>query len=122
MKRILALTAAAAAFAAPAAAQDKGFGGPDIAFEEMMAGNYDAAERKLLQSARTDVGARINLAQVFAMKGKEREALILLRSVKDNDDIALEGAEGEILSSHRVADVLLARMGESPAYMASAER
>ena len=114
-------TFVAALVATPAMAQDSGFARPDVAFEEMMAGDYEAAEAKLLQTARTDVGARINLAQIFAKKGKMREAMILLRSVRDNDDIALEGAEGQILSSHRVADALLQRMGAREA-LASNER
>lgn len=81
------------------------------AYEAMSAGDYSAAEERLRETARTDVGARINLAQIFADTGREREALILLRSVLDNRDIALEGVDGDIMSSHRVANVLLQRMG-----------
>ncbi|MCJ8190286.1 hypothetical protein [Sphingomicrobium aestuariivivum] len=109
------LTLAAAVLTAmtatPALAQPGGYGTPDTAFEEMMAGDYDAAETKLLESARTDVGARINLAQIFATSGREPQAAVLLRSVMQNDDIPLEGVDGRILSSHDVAETLLGRMG-----------
>lgn len=120
MKILFAAAAIAALSISPAAAQERGYEPSETAFAEMMAGDYDAAERKLLETARTDVGARINLAQIFERKGKTREALVLLRSVKENDDIVLEGVDGDILSSHQVADVLLLRMGARDA-MASAE-
>lgn len=119
------LTLAAAVLTAmtatPALAQQGGYGTPDTAFEEMMAGDYDAAETKLLESARTDVGARINLAQIFATSGRERQAAVLLRSVMQNDDIPLEGVDGRILSSHDVAETLLGRMGATE-MLASNER
>ncbi|WP_265563553.1 hypothetical protein [Sphingomicrobium arenosum] len=121
MRRLtLAAAALTAMTATPALAQQGGYGS-DTAFEEMMAGDYDRAERKLLESARTDVGARINLAQIFASSGRERQAAILLRSVMTNDDIALEGVDGRILSSHDVAQTLLGRMGQAE-MLASAER
>ena len=120
MKILTAAMAATFLSASPAMAQDRTPDENQTAFAEMMAGDYDAAEKKLLESARTNVGARINLAQIFARQGKMREALVLLRSVKDNDDIALEGVEGDILSSHQVADVLMQRMGARDA-MAAAE-
>ena len=120
MKILTAAMAATLLSVSPATAQDRTPDENQTAFAEMMAGDYDAAEKKLLESARTNVGARINLAQIFARQGKMREALVLLRSVKDNDDIALEGVEGDILSSHQVADVLMQRMGARDA-MAAAE-
>lgn len=122
MMRMTMLVALATTMGAtPAITQDKGEELSPTAYKAMAAGDYDAAERKLRETAREDVGARINLAQIFADTGREREALVLLRSVLDNDDIALEGIEGDILSSHRVATVLLQRMG-SPERMATAGR
>ena len=122
MKTLFVALAATALSATPALAQEPSYEPSKTAFAEMMAGDYDAAEKKLLETAKTDVGARINLAQIFARKGKMREALILLRSVKDNDDIALEGVDGDILSSHQIADVLLQRMGARDAMAAADAR
>ncbi|MCM8557210.1 hypothetical protein [Sphingomicrobium sediminis] len=120
MKKLLAAAFAATLTATPALAQDAG-GYGNTAHKEMLAGDYEEAERELRSAALTDVGARINLAQIFAKTDREAEALILLRSVLENDDILLETVDGELISSHDVADVLMARMGAG-SMMASAER
>lgn len=98
------LLVAAAGMAAPAMAQDSW---PQrTGFQDIVAGNYGAAERTLLQERRASPDSpelMLNLAAVYAKTGRNADARSLYDAVLQEKPIAMDMPSGAILSSHTVA-------------------
>jgi len=92
---------------APAMAKEK------LANAAIMAGDYGAAERILVDQPRAYKQLpemMLNLAFVYAQTGRQAEAGVLYREVLKQPDVDLDNSIGSSLSSHEMAKIGLSRL------------
>lgn len=87
----------------------------DVAYEELRAGNNDAAIRHLEDAAagqRDDPARLINLGTAYARDGRPAEAEAMFRAALKSEQRWLELADGRWLDSHAAARLALTRLGQ----------
>ena len=105
---LLSLVSIGAALAAPAAAQPKEIEYPkgSLAYEALVAADYERAEQQLREDRRVhrnDPARLINYGLVLAKTGRAAEARKLFEQTLAEDEIELILADGRMLGSHEVA-------------------
>jgi DNA-binding SARP family transcriptional activator len=98
----LALFAPLAFAAAPAQAQD----GDRVASTAIAKGDFDGAERVLVQELRIHPGRPellLNLAAVYARTGRQADARTLYRQVLSQDNVLMDLSADRTAGSHAVA-------------------
>ena len=97
----------AASVAGPAQARDR------VGYQAIAAGSLTQAERTL-DAERAIFPDRpelmLNLAAVYARTGREAQARALYADVLDRGDVAMDLADGSVVSSHALAHKALARL------------
>lgn len=102
------LTAAAAAVAVPASAQDGEIGYPEgsLAYRTLLAADYALAERQLRTDSRVtldDPAKLLNYGLALAKTGHSEAARRAFNRVLNDEEVELVMADGSSLSSHVVA-------------------
>ncbi|MEE4350974.1 MAG: hypothetical protein V2J26_12170 [Pacificimonas sp.] len=93
-----------------AQAGEVGYEEGSLGFEQMVAGDWLAAEQKLNASADelgADPARLLQLAEVYRVTGREGDADALYRQVLSSEDMTLVLADGRIVSAHNIASMRL---------------
>lgn len=106
-KLLIPAIALTATLAAPVIAKDR------VGYQAIAAGSLSEAEQTL-QAERAIFPDRpelmLNLAAVYARTGRDAQARLLYADVLDRDAVAMDMADGSVLSSHVLAQRGLMRL------------
>ncbi|MBZ6379802.1 hypothetical protein B5C34_14625 [Pacificimonas flava] len=110
MKALMFLGVAMMAAGASAQPAEVGYERGTLGFEQMVEGDWAAAEQQLLDSE-SELGADparlLQLAEVYRQTGRTVEAASLYQRVLGSDDMNLVLADGRIVSAHSIASMRL---------------